>query len=299
MKFSDAELSRIRTALLAEGSQNLIQYMHHRALALPTNDLGQAPEALAHDLGWLEPTGRRTKLGICASDSCREYLFWLERKRVLPFERAAPHLDIEGFRNRKVLEIGSGMGTNLMSFALQGADVVGVEPVEAYAQMGSIFCEREGLSFTETRQGAAEKLPFEDNEVDLILCVSAHQYFDLRPALKEMARVLKPGGEAIIIGGTLDTYFWGTLAELPSNPRAAKGWIITTLNTLSYTWFDHRVLPAKEGFSTARPIYPGKNAMMRMLRLAAGSQSSRLLENTRRKERGRRLSPVFRAWFWD
>ncbi len=274
MQFSDGNISQIRDALLGPDGDDLIRLMQCLALGTDTEHLGTKPRTMARDLGWLEADGRRTELGICAADSCREYQFWIERDRALPFEGAAPQLAIERFRARRVLEIGSGMGTNLMSFALQGAEVMGVEPVVAYVQMGAIFCEREGITPPEVRQGAAEALPFGDGEFDLVLCVSAHQYFDLSPALAEISRVLGAGGEAIIIGGTLGPYVTGTIARLGSNPRELKGLTITTLNTLSYSWLGRRILPARNGFSTARPIYPARSAMTRMLRRAGLKSAS-------------------------
>ena len=266
MKFDSQSLENIREALLGSESDDLIRFMHGLALEKDQDFQGAEFWTKARELEWLGSDGCRTELGTCAGDSCREYQFWIDRHRALPFEGAAPQLAIERFRGRRVLEIGSGMGTNLMSFALQGAMVMGVEPVEAYVQMGAIFSEREGMDPPEVRHGAAEALPFGDNEFDLVLCVSAHQYFDLTPALAEISRVLGPDGEAIIIGGTLWPYFSGTITELLSNPRKLKGLTITTLNTLSYSWLGQRVVPARNGFSTSRPIYPGRSAMTRMLR---------------------------------
>lgn len=274
MKFDPKPLENIREALLGPESEELIRFMHNLALETDPNVQGSAPRLKASELEWLRSDGCRTELGICASDSCREYQFWIERNGALPFEGAAPQLEIQRFRGRRVLEIGSGMGTNLMSFARQGATVMGVEPVEAYVQMGTIFCEREGMEPPEVRQGAAEALPFDDGEFDLVLCVSAHQYFDLTPAFTEINRVLASNGEAIIIGGTLWPYFFGTVAELGSNPRNLKGLTITTLNTLSYSWLGRRLVPARNGFSTSRPIYPGQGAMARMLRQAGLEKAS-------------------------
>ncbi|UAB91724.1 class I SAM-dependent methyltransferase (plasmid) [Ruegeria sp. SCSIO 43209] len=274
MKFDVQAIENIREALLGHEGDDLIRFMHDLALGKASEDHGAESRAKARELEWVGSDGHRTELGICAEDSCREYQFWTERQRALPFEGVAPQLAIERFRGRRVLEIGSGMGTNLMSFALQGAKVMGVEPIEAYVQMGAIFCEREGMDPPEVQQGSAEALPFDDGEFDLVLCVSAHQYFDLAPAFAEINRVLASSGEAIIIGGTLWSYFFGTVAELPSNPRKLKGLTITTLNTLSYSWLGQRVVPARNRFSTSRPIYPGRSAMTRMLRRAGLKNAS-------------------------
>ena len=34
----------------------------------------------------------------------------------------------------------------------------------------------------------------------MVLCITPHQYMDVRPALAEMVRILRPGGELLLIG---------------------------------------------------------------------------------------------------
>ena len=54
-----------------------------------------------------------------------------------------------------------------------------------------------GLANVRTRRGVAEKLPFEDASFDIVLSrFSAHHWQDMEMALREAARVLKPGGVA-------------------------------------------------------------------------------------------------------
>uniref|UniRef100_A0A8C5RU59 Methyltransferase type 11 domain-containing protein n=1 Tax=Laticauda laticaudata TaxID=8630 RepID=A0A8C5RU59_LATLA len=50
----------------------------------------------------------------------------------------------------------------------------------------------------------AEKLPFEDNSVDLITAFSAVHWFDIPCFIKEMDRILKPSGCFILCSNTLD-----------------------------------------------------------------------------------------------
>lgn len=276
MKFDNAQLERIRECLLGSNSETIIRYMHAHGLAQATSHFGEDVEQTARELGWISgPAGELTEFGSCAADSCREYQFWIERDRALPFEAAkVPQLDVERFRAREVLEIGSGMGVNLMSLALLGVTAVGVEPVEAYTQLGALLCEREKMAIPEIRKGTAEALPFEDGAFDLVFCVSAHQYFDLKPALSEIARVLRPGGEILIIGGTLGAYIPETCRALISNHKALKPLTTTTLNTLSYTWIGRRIVPTRSRSPTARPIYPTRTAMVRLLRQAGLTKAS-------------------------
>ena len=51
----------------------------------------------------------------------------------------------------------------------------------------------------ELKVAAAEALPFEDAGFDAVLCIEVVRYLsDPRPALLELARVLRPGGLALV-----------------------------------------------------------------------------------------------------
>lgn len=266
MQFTEDRLSDIRTALLGPDGSALIHLMHLKGFGQDTSDAAPASLQLATDLRWIDPdSGVLTPLGTCAADSCREYQFWIERDRKTPFDGYAPHLSPAFFKGRKVLEIGPGMGANLMSIAAAGGEVLGVEPVTAYIQMGAILSEREGLAAPDVRQGAAEDIPFGNASADLILCASAHQYFEILPAFHEIARTLTKGGELLIVGGTFKPYFWGGLKAILQERSGAAAYVITVLNSLSYMAFKTRVIPARTGFSTSRPVYPSQAALMRLL----------------------------------
>jgi SAM-dependent methyltransferase len=243
--------------------------MHAISLGNDTSDFADDVKQVAQELGWIDPvTHQVTELGGCAADSCREYIFWLERDRALPFEGAAPHLSKDHFANKSVIEVGCGVGANLMSLADVVDIVVGVEPVESYIQFGSILRKREKMPAIDIHRGSTEEISFEDRQFDIVLCVSAHQYFDICPAFKELARLVKPGGQLMIIGGTLDTYLGLSVGEVLRRPAALKPIVITTLNTLSYMATRRRVFPARGNAKTSRPIYPMRGRMNRWLREA-------------------------------
>lgn len=277
MMWSDDHLHRIRAQLLGKDSDKLIQLMLQKSLmAEPDSGLSDTVR-VAEELEWLDASsGSLTTMGRLASDSCREYAFWLDRNKALPFEGFAPHLTAEYFRDRNVMEIGSGMGANLLSLSAVGAGAFGIEPVAAYRQMGAIFSEREGLPIATVHDGQAEQIPFADDHADLVLCVSTHQYFDIHPALSEIKRVLRPGGELIIIGGTIGVYCGENVADLLRGMGQAKAYIITVINTLSYMSMSKRLLAPRGKFSTSRPIYPSQRAMQRWLSSAGMTEVSPL-----------------------
>lgn len=269
MQFSPDDLVQMQRYSTLESAPELIEFMHHTTLGECTKSFDPKVRQAAEDLGWIIPgTNTFTELGGYAADSCREYTFWLERDRALPFEGAAPHLSKSHFAGKSVVEIGCGMGANLMSIADVAGSVAGLEPVAAYGQFGSLFRIRENLPQLDIRHGTAEAIPFEGEQFDIVLCVSAHQYFDICPAFAELARLVKPGGQLMVIGGTLDTYLGLSLGEVLRRPAALKPIAITTLNTLSYMALRRRILPARGKATTSRPIYPMRGSMRRWLREA-------------------------------
>lgn len=269
MRFDESQLADARSSLLGEGSDDLIRLMQTRGLGRGSEGFSDTSRDTARALGWIADNDALTVLGTFVADSCREYRFWLDRNRTLPFSSASadlPYLSLRALKDSSILEIGSGAGMNLMSIQMAGGKAHGVEPVEAYAQLGSIFCAREGIATPDVRKGSAEALPFNDATAGLILCVTAHQYFDLRPALTEITRVLRPGGELIIIGNTLSVYAWRTLGKALRRPDQAKAFAITVTNTLSYMAVGRRIVPRKRAFTTAAPVYPTRSAMSRYFR---------------------------------
>ncbi|EGD04195.1 methyltransferase type 11, partial [Burkholderia sp. TJI49] len=70
-----------------------------------------------------------------------------------------------------------------------------------------------GLANIRTQQGPAERLPFDAARFDWVVSrMSAHHWHDVRAALAEVRRVLKPGGRVLMIDiagndhPLLDTY---------------------------------------------------------------------------------------------
>ncbi len=94
-----------------------------------------------------------------------------------------------------VLDLGCGAGH--VSFAI-APHVGAVTAVDLSAQMLEVVqqeASRRTLSNLHMRQGVAESLPFDDACFDHVVTrFSAHHWSDLPRALREIRRVLKPGG---------------------------------------------------------------------------------------------------------
>jgi SAM-dependent methyltransferase len=211
---------------------------------------------------------RLTDVGWQVADSAREYLWWVERERRLPAEGQHPGLSLANYANKDLLEVGCGFGCNLLSMGRMPGTFVGVEPVTVYRQLSPLLAERERLPAPRVVAGSGEKLPFEDGRFDVVVCISAHQYMDVRAALNEMARVLKPGGQLQVVGGVLSLRRMWRRWRQDFSLGNVKRDLLTLVNTRSYQRFGRRLyVPASSG-STSAPIYPSELFMRRSMREA-------------------------------
>jgi arsenite methyltransferase len=122
---------------------------------------------------------------------------------------------LEMTQGMRVLDVGSGPGHLIHEIAQAvGSEGLaeGVDFDEKSVEIGKRRCS--GLSNAVFRTGDAYHLPFEDKLFDAVMSSQVFEYLDDVPmALKEMFRVLKPGGKALIHGTG-----WGALLWHSSDP---------------------------------------------------------------------------------
>ena len=106
-------------------------------------------------------------------------------------------VNFDGYRDRRVLEVGCGAGVDLARFAKGGAEVVGVDLAASAIDLARANFEQQHLT-GEFHVADGESLPFPDNSFDLVYAHGVVQYTaDPARLVEECRRVLKPGGEAI------------------------------------------------------------------------------------------------------
>lgn len=120
---------------------------------------------------------------------------WTENKR------AIEALGIE--ESDHVLDIGCGHGRSLAALAAHAANghVVGVDPSELMAEI-AVLRNRELVKAqrVEVSIAGVGALPFADAVFDKALCVHVVYFWNgLDAALREIARVLKPGGRLALV----------------------------------------------------------------------------------------------------
>jgi ubiquinone/menaquinone biosynthesis C-methylase UbiE len=107
--------------------------------------------------------------------------------------------DFAGATGLRVLEIGCGLGTDGAQFAEAGAEYTGVDLTEASIELARKKFEFAGLR-GEFRVADAEDLDFADDSFDLVYSHGVlHHTPDTALAVREIHRVLKPGGRAMVM----------------------------------------------------------------------------------------------------
>jgi SAM-dependent methyltransferase len=109
-------------------------------------------------------------------------------------------VDFNGFRDQKLLEVGCGIGTDLVRFARGGARVTGVDLSTTAIDLARRNFALHDLPADELRVDNAEALPFDAASFDVVYGHGVIQYTaNPERLIAECHRVLKPGGRAIFM----------------------------------------------------------------------------------------------------
>ncbi len=141
---------------------------------------------------------------------------------IAAFSRGATEAILEAAQLRpglRVLDLASGVGDPALSIAAEVAPAGRVTATDLGPGMMSLaeeLARKKGTTNIEFREANAESLPFADESYDILTCRFGIMFFpDLRKALRECFRVLKPGGRAAFVAwGKKEQPFFGTTAGI-------------------------------------------------------------------------------------
>src|SRR5947209_12299376 len=147
-----------------------------------------------------------------------------------------------------VLDLGTGTGRMLELLAPLAERAVGIDQSPAMLAVARARLERAGLRNVQLRQGDIYAIPVERNGYDLVVLHQVLHYLDdpVR-ALREAARVLRPGGRLLLVDFAPHTE--EALRESHAHRRLGFGpdEIASYLDEASLDLADHRDLPPLPG----------------------------------------------------
>lgn len=132
-----------------------------------------------------------------------------------------------------VLDAGCGTGMPAFVFAAQGSTVVGIDTNADSLQVAKDVQATSALGAQLTfRQGDLQSLPFADDHFDLVwTSYVLHHIADKAAAVRELYRVLKPGGRLAIREGGLP------LQMFPGNLGLSEPGLDARLQLANNRWF--------------------------------------------------------------
>jgi ubiquinone/menaquinone biosynthesis C-methylase UbiE len=152
-------------------------------------------------------TGREFEFGS------REFFDAVERERYEHYAPWMPRLmGFDQFAGKRLLEVGCGMGTDLLQFARGGALCTGVDltprSIEISRRHFEIYNVPGNFLLSD-----GERLPFPDETFDVVYSNGVlHHTPDTAGAVREVYRVLKPGGIAkVMLYYRHSLNYWGEM----------------------------------------------------------------------------------------
>jgi SAM-dependent methyltransferase len=149
----------------------------------------------------------------------------------------ADHIQFQNLKNKDVLEIGLGYGTVSQKLAESGARYRGLDIAPGPVNMVNHRLAQNGLEGAAT-QGSILQAPFESESFDAVVAIGClHHTGDLRQAIIECHRLLRPGGRLIFMVYYAYSY---------------RRWMQAPMDTIRYALSERKGMREVVGQSTSR-----------------------------------------------
>jgi len=202
-----------------------------------------------------EPAAERaTSFGAIAED--------YDRWRTGPSPAVADWLLPAGAR--RVVDLGAGTGALTRTLVGRVPEVVAVEPDP---RMRGVLERNVGPATVV--EGRGERIPLDDASVDAVLVSSAWHWMDVEPTLREIARVLRPGGTLGVVWAGIDSggdWFARVADRARQDPAGVSDRLLRRLAAQQLVDDDHRALrvPADAPFHEPEHAWLGWEQPLRI-----------------------------------
>jgi ubiquinone/menaquinone biosynthesis C-methylase UbiE len=174
-------------------------------------------------------------------------------------------VDFPTYQDKKVLEVGCGAGIDLVRFVRAGANVTGIDLSTTAIDLTCRNIEQNGLS-ADLRVMNGEAMQFPDDSFDVVYAHGVLQYTaDAEKMVVEIYRVLKPGGEAILMVYNRNSWLnlMRAVTKVPLEHEDApvlKKFSIGELKQLISPFKNYRIIP--ERFPVKTKLHSGWKARL-------------------------------------
>ena len=158
-----------------------------------------------------DPCG--AKYGAKYEFATREFFDEVERHRYEVYAPWMPSvMGFDEFKGQRLLEVGCGMGTDLLQFARGGALCTGLDLTPRSVEISSLHFGLYDMR-ADFVLGDGERLPFADESFDVVYSNGVlHHTPDTMQAVREVRRVLRPGGVArVMLYHRNSLYYWSEI----------------------------------------------------------------------------------------
>ncbi len=183
----------------------------------------------------------------------REFFATIERERYDWEPYIKTFARFERGRGARVLEVGVGAGTDFIQWVRAGAVATGVDLTEHGVALTRERLALEGLH-AEVQIADAENLPFPDESFDIVYSYGVlHHSPDTARAIREVHRVLRPGGTALVMvyhaRSWVGFMMWGVHCVAKGRPWRGPRWAM----------YNHLESPGTKAYTAneARRLFDG------------------------------------------
>jgi ubiquinone/menaquinone biosynthesis C-methylase UbiE len=181
--------------------------------------------------------------GLGMEGAVAKWYAGLTKKSMEDFRALARRISEQIPRDSRVLEVAPGPGYFAIELAKLGDyEITGLDISETFVEIARANAAEANVR-VDFRRGNASNMPFGDETFDFLLCRAAFKNFsEPKRALEEMHRVLKPGGQALIIDLRRD-------ASKKSIQQAVNAMNVGTMNAI-ITKLTFRFMLLKRAYTT-------------------------------------------------
>jgi len=193
----------------------------------------------------------------------REFFRQLDEYRYDKLNYLSRLVDFDSYKGKNLLEIGCGAGIDLVRFARGGAKVTGIDLSKTAIDLACKNFEQSAQN-ADLRVMNGECMQFADNTFDVVYAHGVLQYTaDSAKMIDEIHRVLRPGGEAIMMVYNKNSWLnlMSNVTNVPLEHEDApvlKKFSVSELKQLLHPFQDYRIIP--ERFPVRTKLHSGWKA---------------------------------------